>query len=104
MTTQEKEYIAAVINHFWRGLAQPHEVNERSAKVMYQALTEAQSCTSSVDLVPRPTYMPSISYITKEMAKIGRRIISGNTSVYTVCRNQVAANYKTHIRLALRGL
>tara|TARA_B100001971_G_C17964065_1_gene418927 strand:+ start:132 stop:479 length:348 start_codon:yes stop_codon:yes gene_type:complete len=104
MQSDDREYVAAVINFFWQGLAQPHSVNENSAKVMYEALTEAQSCTASIDLVPRPTYTPSINYIIKEISKIGKRIISGDTSLYNMCRDQVAANYKTHIRAALWGL
>ena len=66
MKSDDREYVAAVINFFWQGLAQPHSVNENSAKVMYEALTEAQSCTASIDLVPRPTYTPDINYIIKQ--------------------------------------
>lgn len=65
MRSDDREYVAAVINFFWQGLAQPHSVNENAAKVMYEALTEAQGCTASIDLVPRPTYTPSINYIIK---------------------------------------
>lgn len=104
MQSDDREYVAAVINFFWPGLAKPHSVNENSAKVMYEALTEAQSCTASIDLVPRPTYTPSIDYIIKEIVKIGQRIISGDTSLYNTCRDQVSANYKTYIRAALWGL
>ncbi|RUA15600.1 MAG: hypothetical protein DSY83_07340 [Flavobacteriia bacterium] len=103
MQSDDREYVAAVINFFWQGLAQSHSVNENSAKVMYEALTEAQS-TASIDLVPRPTCTPSINYIIKEIVKIGQRITSGDTSLYNMCRDQVAANYKTHIRAALWGL
>ena len=104
MRSDDREYVAAVIKFFWQGLAQPPSVNENAAKVMYEALTEAQGCTASIDLVPRPTYTPSINYIIKEIAKIGQRIMSGDTSLYNMCRDQVAANYKTHIRAALWGL
>jgi len=57
-----------------------------------------------MDMVPRPTYTPGISYIVKEVAKIGQRIISGDTSIYNIFRDQVAANYKTYMRTALMGL
>lgn len=103
MRSDDREYVAAVINFFWQGLTQPHSVNEHAAKVMYEALTEAQSCTESMDLVPRPTYTPSINYIIKEIVKIGQRIMSGDTSLYNMCRDQVSANYKTHIRAAFWG-
>ncbi|TBW52566.1 hypothetical protein EZI54_16120 [Marinobacter halodurans] len=104
MNSQDREYVAAVINYFWRGLAQPHTVNEKAAKVMYEALAEAQSCTASIDLVPRPTYTPGISWIVKEVAKIGKRIMSGDASVYNMCRDRVAANYRSFIEAALLGL
>lgn len=104
MDSQEREYVTAAINYFWKGLAQPHTVNENAAKIMYEALAEAQSCTASMDLVPRPTYTPGISYVVREIANIGQRIMSGDTSMYNACRNQVAANYKTYMQSALMGL
>lgn len=104
MNSQDREYIAAAVNYFWPGLTQPHAVNENAARVLYEALSEAQSCSASMDLVPRPTYTPGISYVVKEIAKVGQRIASGDAAVYNMCRDQVAANYKTYMQAALWGL
>lgn len=104
MNHEEREYVAAVVNCFWNGTAKPHTVNENAAKVIYEALTEVQSCTASIDLVPRPTYTPSISYIVKEVAKIGKPMVSGDTSAYKMCRDRVAVNYRSFMEEALMGL
>lgn len=48
MNHDERAYIATVINYFWgQGTAAPHAVNEESAKVVYEALEESQSCSAS---------------------------------------------------------
>ena len=104
MNYDEREYVAAAVNYFWKGLAKRHTGNENAAKVIYEALSEVQSCTASIDLVPRPTYTASISYIVKEVAKIGKRIMSGDTSAYNMCRDRVAVNYRTFMEEALMGL
>lgn len=104
MDDADREYVAAAINYFWTDIATPHNVNERAARVVYDALSELQSCTNSMHLVPRPTLNPGINYVVKQIAKIGQRVMSGNTSAYSICRDRVAVNYRTHIRLALRGL
>jgi hypothetical protein len=80
-------------------------VNENSAKVLYDALAEAQSCSASIDLVPRPTYgAAGMSYIVKQVAQIGLRIASGDTRVYDSCRNAVAARFRGKMDMALQGL
>lgn len=106
MDYYDREYISAVINYFWGdGTASPQSVNERSAEVIYTAISEAQSCSASMDLVPRPSGgKPGISYIVKQIAKIGKNIIAGNTSVYHVCRVKISANYKSEITMALKGI
>lgn len=104
MNYDEREHVAAVVNYFWEGLAEPHTVNENVAKVIYEALSEVQSCTASIDLVPRPTYTPNASYIVREVSKIGKRIMSGDISVYNACRDRVAVSYRTFIEEALMGL
>lgn len=106
MNHDERAYIATVINYFWgQGTAAPHAVNEESAKVVYEALEESQSCSASMDLVPRPSSgKPGLSYIVKQIAKIGKRMAEGDTAVYEACRVQVARNYKSKIQFALMGL
>jgi hypothetical protein len=104
MGSQERENVATAINYFWKGLAQPYAVNDAAAKVMYEALREAQSCGASMDLVPKPTYTPGLGYIVKEIANMGRRISSGDTSIYQVCRAQIAANYRLQMQAALSGI
>ncbi|PVY76440.1 hypothetical protein C8D92_105193 [Tamilnaduibacter salinus] len=105
MNHEQREYIAAAINFFWPGMTQPHTVNESAARVLYEALSEAQACTASVDLVPSPTLSPpGITYIIKTLATIGRKMLSGDAGIYSMCRDQVAASYKTRMALALRGI
>lgn len=106
MNLDEREYIATVINYFWgTGTATPATVNEEAAKVVYDALGEARSCSASMDLVPRlSSGKAGISYIVKQIAKIGKRIAEGDAGLYEVCRVQVARNYKSAIQFALMGL
>lgn len=57
MDIYDREYLAAVINYFWgQGTATPQSVNEAAALIAYEALSEANVCSESMDLVPRPTY------------------------------------------------
>lgn len=106
MDIYDREYISSLINYFWgEGTASSHTVNERAAQVAYKALEEAQSCSASMDLVPRPSGVkPGISYVVKQLAKIGKRISSGDTSIYYVCKVQVVATYKIEIVMALKGV
>ena len=106
MDSNDREHVSVVINYFWgEGTAQSHSVNENAAAVVYEALEEAQACSASMDLVPRPTYgLPSISYVVKEVAKIGIRIASDDTKIYEACRKQVANRFRIKIDMALQRL
>ena len=103
MNSEEREYIAVVINYFWGdGLAASHSVNDEAAEVVYFALKEAQSCSASMDMVPSPaTGKPGLKYIAKQLAKIGKDIAVGDTPVYESCRARVASLYKSKVKLAL---
>jgi len=104
MDIYEREYVAAVINYFWGpSLTTAHGVNESAALIAYEALEKANVCSDSMDLVPRPTLIASPGYAIKQLAKIGQRIISGDTAVYNVCKNAIGAGYKSAIRIALMG-
>lgn len=106
MNHDEREFIATAINFFWgKNTASPHEVNEQAAKVVYEALEETQSCSASMDLVPRPSSgKPGLAYIIKQIAKVGKSLSEGDTSPYEACRLQVARNYRSELQLALMGL
>lgn len=106
MDSSDREHIAVVVNYFWGpGKARADMINEDVAAVTYDALEESQACSASIDLVPRPTYgLPGISYIVKQVAKIGARIASGDTQIYEMCRGRVAVNFKLKIERALMGL
>ena len=45
-----------------------------------------------------------MSYLVKQVAKIGKRIASGDTQVYESCRQRVAINYRTQMEMAKQGL
>jgi len=102
----EREHISAAINYFWGdGTSSPHSVNEAAAEVVYEAITEAQSCSASMDIVPRPSGgKPGISYIVKQVASIGKSIVAGNTSIYQVCKVKISASYRSEITMALQGI
>lgn len=106
MNHDDREYIAKAINYFWGdGTAAPHTVNQKAASVLYEALQEAQSCSAAMDLVPRPaSSKPGLSYVIKQVAKIGKRVAARDTQLYEACRVQVARNYRSAIKLALMGL
>ncbi|MDY6842412.1 MAG: hypothetical protein SV429_13205 [Pseudomonadota bacterium] len=105
MNHEQREHIAAAINFFWPGMTQPHAVNENAARVLYEALSEAQSCTAWVDIVPGNTITPpGIAYIVKTLATIGYKIMSGDTGIYNMCRDRVSVNYRNSMYFALRGM
>ncbi|WP_024328484.1 hypothetical protein [Thioalkalivibrio sp. ALR17-21] len=106
MNHDDRERISTVINYFWgEDTAAPHAVTRNVAKVAFEALQEAQSCTAAMDMVPRPgATKAGPRYAAKQLAKIGKRIASGDTSQYETCRSQVAVAYKSRINMALMGL
>tara|TARA_R110001599_G_scaffold177397_3_gene369628 strand:+ start:3705 stop:3884 length:180 start_codon:yes stop_codon:yes gene_type:complete len=57
------------------------------AAIAYEALEEAQACSAAMDFAPRPASgRPGTGYIVKQVAKIGKRIASGDAQVYESCR------------------
>lgn len=106
MDVNDKKYVATVINYFWgRNTTTPEGVNEVAALVAYEALEQANVCSSSMDLVPRPTYAKSgIKYVLKQLVGIGKRIQSGDTAIYNSCKGVVGLRYKTKIIMALSGV
>ncbi|WP_336366043.1 hypothetical protein [Marinobacter sp. C2H3] len=106
MDLDQREHLSVVINYFWgEGTTSPQAVNESMASVAYHALEEAQNCSAAMDLVPRPAAgRPGFKYIIKQVAKIGKRIASGDTKTYETCRQRVAINFRTQMELAKQGL
>ena len=105
MDVYEREYVAGVINYFWGpNITTAQSVTESAAIVAHDALEQANICSDSIDLVPRPMGLPSSSYAIKQLAKIGERILSGDSSIYRLCKVRVSANYKTDILMALKGI
>ena len=106
MDVYDKEYIAAVVNYFWgKGTATALNVNDKVVLVAYEALEEANVCSNSMDLVPRPAYGAlDIKYAIMQLALIGERISSGDTSIYNSCKGIVGARYKSKVLMALMGM
>ncbi|QGZ30304.1 hypothetical protein [Stutzerimonas stutzeri] len=106
MDYHDREYVSAAINYFWgSGTASPDSVNERAAEVVYGAIVEAQACSASMDIVPRPIGgKPGLSYIVKQIARIGKGVVSGDTAFYHVCKVSIGARYKFEVVMALNGI
>ncbi|WP_336146555.1 hypothetical protein [Marinobacter salarius] len=105
MESDQREYVSTVINYFWgEGTSSPETVNEGMAAIAFKALEEAQKCSSTMDFVPRPSGRPNIKNIIKQVAKVGKRIASGDTQIYETCRTQVAVNYRNQMEMAKQGL
>ena len=106
MESDQREHVSTVINYFWgEGTTSPDSVNEGMAAIAYEALDEAQSCSAAMDLLPRPVSgRPGGKYIIKQVAKIGKRIASGDTQIYETCRQRVAVNFRNKMELAKQGL
>lgn len=106
MDTYDRQYVAAVINFFWgQGTTTPQGVNDEAALVAYEALEQANVCSDSMDLVPRPKYgMLDIKYVLKQIANVGKRIMQGDTIIYNACKGAVGVRYKSKIMMALMGI
>ncbi|MDY6943654.1 MAG: hypothetical protein SVU69_11675 [Pseudomonadota bacterium] len=106
MDLYDREYVSAVINYFWgEGLTSPHTVNETAALVAYEALEQANICSDPMDLLPRPRYsVVNAKYVLKELRKIGKRVLSGDTAIYQSCKAAISAKHKTEISMALMGI
>lgn len=106
MEIYEREYVSVAVNFFWgQGTVSAHTVNDKVAAIAYKAIQEAQSCSASIDLVPRSPVGPAgTAYIVSQIAMIGKRIASGDTAIYEVCKNQIGVNYKTAVNIAVMGI
>jgi len=106
MNSTDRENIAQVVNFFWDKIrVEPHSINDKVVSVVHNALSEAQNCSASIDLVPRPTYgNAGAAYKVMQLAAIGKRIASGDREVYTPCKNQMALGHRSAIEMALMGL
>lgn len=105
MNSTEREYIASAVNHFWEGLnVQAHAVNEKVVTVMYEAIEEAQSCSSDLDILPKAARKVGIGFMAGQLAKIGKSVASGDKKVYEICKKNVAYHHKIKIQEALLGL
>lgn len=106
MESDQREHISTVINYFLgEGTTSPESVNQGMAAIAYEALEEAQSCSAAMDFVPRPiSGRPGGKYVIKQVAKIGKRIASGDTQIYETCRQRVAVNFRNKMELAKQGL
>jgi len=105
MNYHEKEEVIRVINYIWgQGTATQHNVSTRAAEVAYEALVKVQSCSASMDIVPRPAGgKPAIGYIVKQLVGVGKRIKAGDTNIYYICKKTVALSNRTAIYLALHA-
>lgn len=106
MDYSEREYISKVINYFWgNNTSTPNNINDKATIVTYKALEQANICSKSMDLVPRPKYgVIDIKYAIKQLVNIGKRIAQGDTAIYNTCRSMVSARYKFEIKMALQGI
>ncbi len=106
MDFNNKQYAAVVINFFWgHGTTTPESVYEEAVFVAYEALEQAKVCSSSMDLVPRPTYgKPGIKYVLRQLTMIGKRVKQGDTAIYNSCKGAVGLRYKSKIMMALAGV
>ena len=106
MDSQDKKYVAEVINYFWGpNLVTPDRITDHVANAAYEALESANKCTAAMDMVPRPTYSKSgLSYIIKQLRNIGKRIASGESGIYYICKLTVTSKYEMRIKLALKGM
>lgn len=106
MDMSEKQDIATLINFFWgSGTATALSVNESAALTAYEALEQANICSSNMDLVPRPGYGAlDIKYIVKQLANIGKRIAIGDSAAYNACKSLVSSRYRSKITLSLMGV
>lgn len=106
MDIHERQHTAVVINFFWGpGTATPESVNEEAALIAYEALEKAKVCSDTMNLVPRPTLrIINIRYVLKQLSKVGKKIMEGDTRIYHSCRDAVGVHYKSRITMALMGI
>ncbi|SDU15963.1 hypothetical protein [Halopseudomonas salegens] len=106
MDFNDRQYATAVINFFWgAGTTTPEGVNEAAVLATYEALEQANVCSDSMDLVPRPAFgRVNIKYALKQLAGIGKRIMQGDDNIYNSCRAVVGVRYKSKIVMALAGV
>lgn len=77
-------------------------LNVRVLNTFSQAVSELQSCSTAMNLVPRPMARPD-GYIRRQLPSIARRARNSDAQ-YLICRDAARHRYRTQFELAGRGL
>ncbi|MFC5046398.1 hypothetical protein ACFSTE_03730 [Aquimarina hainanensis] len=79
-----------------------HDLNNELRDLAAEMFAEALDASHLMDLVPRPTYTPSFSWLVKEGVKAVWR--SKNDDIYEAVRGRVAINFKSEFHMAKMGI
>jgi hypothetical protein len=102
----DKEIAREVIDAFFKEAGFTHgwngQVNENVAKVFGKMLEATRDCLAAFVWVPKPTGVPSISWIAKSLGRGFIRDIQGKRSF--VCAQRAVYNFKRELDMAAMGL
>lgn len=100
----EARDIRQIIDFFFGySVASRITINDKVVSLVWDMLQEAQNCSKTMDLVPRPPKkVPDIHYIINELVKIALRV-RNNDQIYLSCKNAVAYSYRSALEMASSG-
>lgn len=103
-TLENKQIVADIINFFYPdSKVTAYDVTNGLGDLAAEMLEEALEATSTMHLVPRPTYTPSFKWLIKEGVKTFWRT-RGKDEIYESVRVTVALKYKTAFELEKLGV
>jgi len=99
-----KEDVKIILNGFYgHDFADRININKKVVEVVSEMILSAESCSRSIDLVPRPAGVkPALAWVFRQLANMARRVVN-NDGVYIMCKNEVARQYRRHIEQASMG-
>ena len=101
---ENKQIVADIINFFYPDSdINAHYVTNDMGDLAAEMLEEALEATSSMHLVPRPTYTPSFNWLMKEGVKTFWRM-RGKDEIYESVRVTVALRFKSAFELEKLGV
>src|SRR5690606_25916842 len=108
MNIEDSNDFQRVVAFFWgEHNAQIIPKNEHSVTAVIEVLDATGACSDMMDMVPRPhtsLAKPAYSYALKQIKRIAKDLISGNSSTYISCKNTVALAYRTRIAEIVNGI
>lgn len=103
LSPSDQQNLRIIVETFFGKSNTAHwDMNEELLVIVTQMLQADKSCSKAMDFVPRPGAYLNPKDVLKEVGKIAKRIMSGDTT-YEICNKTAAIKWRTAAEIAAQG-